>query len=313
MEYKDYYKLLGVDKKAAPEEIKKAYRKLAVKYHPDKNQGDRTAEAKFKEIAEAYEVLSDAGKRQKYDQLGSNWKQYENTGFDQSRSSRQRENYSYDVHGDPNDFFEGSGFSDFFQSFFGRGNTRNYRGNASNDFGFETPVGDLTGEIPISLQEAYHGAQRIIDVGHEKIKVKIKPGAYDGLKLRVKGKGQKGSHGKSGDLFLTIKVEPATDYERKGDDVYMDAQVDLFTALLGGKQEINTLSGKLNITIKEGTQNGRVLRLKGKGMPVYGKMDQYGDLYLKLMIKIPEQLTNEQKELTKKLQTTFVKQYAKEY
>jgi curved DNA-binding protein len=140
--------------------------------------------------------------------------------------------------------------------------------------------------------------------------VKIKPGAYDGLKLRVKGKGQKGSSGKAGDLYLTVRVENDLQYERKRDDLYMDAPLDLFTAMLGGKQEISTLSGKVNVAIKEGTQNGKVIRLKGKGMPVYNKPGESGDLYVKLIVKLPEHLTTEQKEMIKKLKGSFEKQYA---
>jgi curved DNA-binding protein len=311
MEYKDYYKTLGIDKKASQDEVKKAYRKLAVKYHPDKNQGDKTAEAKFKEVAEAYEVLSDQEKRKKYDELGSNWKQYQDSGFGGFSGQRPGGGqHSYRTYGgDGEDYFSGSGFSDFFESFFsGRGRGQGGRTRAGG-FEHDMPPGDLTGEVPITLYEAYHGTERVIDIGGEKIKVKIKPGAYDELQLRVKGKGQKGSGGKSGDLYLTVRVEPDRVYERRGDDLYTEAQVDLFTALLGGKLEIKTLSGKINITIKEGTQNGKVVRLKGKGMPVYGKSVEFGDLYVKLTVTLPEHLTVEQKELLKKLQASLQRQY----
>lgn len=304
MEYKDYYKLLGIEKTATQEDVKKAYRKLAVKYHPDKNKGDKTAEAKFKEIAEAYEVLGDPEKRKQYDRMGTNWKQYHDSGFDQTRSHKTQGDYRYDSsQGDASEFF-GGGFSDFFESFFGKSRAH------TNDFEFEIPEGDLAGEVPISLEEAYHGTQRIIDIQREKIQVKIKPGAFDGLKLRVKGKGQKGPSGHAGDLYLTVKIEPHAVYERKGDDLYMDTYVDVFTAMLGGKQEIPALSGKVNITIKEGTQNGKVVRLKGKGMPVYGKKEMFGDLYIKLNVQLPETLTDEQKELIRRLRSSFQAQYA---
>lgn len=304
MEYKDYYSILGVSKSASQDEIKKAFRKLAVKYHPDKNPGNKTAEEKFKEITEANEVLSDPEKRKQYDRLGANWKQYQNTGFDQS-AGRGGPRYTYNTQeGDGSEFFGGSGFSDFFESFFGSGRQR------SGGFGFGSPESDLAGEVPISLEEAYHGTERIINADGQRIKVKIKPGAYDGLKLKVKGKGQKGSSGKAGDLYLTIRVQPGQEYERKGNDLYMNAPVDVFKALLGGKQEITTLSGKINITLPEGTQNEKVVRLKGKGMPVYGEPDQHGDLYVKLIIHLPAHLTDEQKELIRKLQATFHKQYA---
>ena len=306
MEYKDYYKILGVDKKASQEEVKKAYRKLAIKYHPDKNQGDKSAEAKFKEIAEANEVLSDPEKRKKYDELGSNWKQYQDSGFGGQRPGGSQ--YTYQTYGgDGSEFFEGSGFSDFFESFFsGRGRRQGARSRTE----YEVPESDLSGEVPISLYEGYHGAERVIDIGGEKIKVKIKPGAYDGLQLRVKGKGQKGTSGKAGDLYLTVRVDHDPAYKRKGNDLHTDATISLFTALLGGKLGINTLSGKINITVKDGTQNGKVVRLKGKGMPVYGTTGEFGDLYVKLSVKLPENLTDEQKELVKKLQATLERQYA---
>jgi curved DNA-binding protein len=306
MEYKDYYSVLGVDKKASQEEIRKAYRKLAIKYHPDKNQGNKTAEDKFKEISEANEVLSDPEKRKQYDQLGINWKQYQNAGFDPSNyANRGGQRYTYRTGGDDSDFF-GSGFSDFFQSFFGGG--RGSYGAGGVDF--ENPENDLAGEVPVSLEEAYHGTERIINADGQRIKVKIKPGVYDGLKLKVKGKGQKGTFGKAGDLYLTIRILATPGYERRGNDLHMEAPLDMFKALLGGKQEISTLSGKINITIPEGTQNGKVVRLKGKGMPVYEKTGEHGDLYVKLMIQLPQHLTEEQKELLRKLQATVKKEYA---
>ena len=219
--------------------------------------------------------------------------------------------YYYEFEGDPSEFFGGgsSGFSDFFESFFGRG-TRQGKGFSGtggfSGFGADIPGNDLAGEITISLQEAYTGTERIIDIGGEKIKLKIKPGAYSGLKLLAKGKGEKAQGGKAGNLYITINVSPHPDYERKGNDLYMNMPVDLFTALLGGKMEIQTLSGRINMKIPEGTQNGKQFRLKGKGMPVYGT-SSHGDLYVKIQVKLPDKLTPEQKELVMKLRDSVQK------
>lgn len=319
MEYKDYYKTLGVDKRANADEIKKAYRKLAVKYHPDKNQGNKNAEEKFKEISEAYEVLNNPDKRKKYDQLGANWKQYQDSGFGPFGNGHRYRNgspggqFHYEFQGDPSDFFGGSsGFSDFFEAFFGRGSGRNNPfGSRKNHAGFnnDLPGNDLAGEISITLNEAYRGTERIIDLGGEKIRVRIKPGAYEGLKLKINGKGQPGITGKSGNLYLTVHVLPEPGLNRRGDDLEMDLNTDIFTVMLGGMLEINTFSGKLAIKIPEGSQNGKQLRLRGKGMPVYDKPGQFGNLYVTLKVTIPEKLTREQKELVNKLKNSFQKQY----
>ncbi|MEO9870586.1 DnaJ C-terminal domain-containing protein [Ekhidna sp.] len=305
MDYKDYYQVLGVNKTASQNEIKKAYRKLAVKYHPDKNPDDKVAEEKFKEISEAHEVLGDPEKRKKYDELGANWKQYQEAGFDpsgQRHSSGWSGGQHYEFDGDPSEMFGSTEFSDFFETLFGqRGRRRGYQQEFSG--------ADLAGEVAISLQEAYSGTERIADLGSEKIRLKIKPGSYDGLKLKVKGKGQKSPQGKAGDLYLTVRVQDHPSYKRQGDDIYMELAVDLFTALLGGNQEVTTLSGKVNVKVPEGTQNAKTLRLKGKGMPIYGKKT-HGDLFVKLTIKLPTKLTSEQKKIAKQLQESFQIQYA---
>ena len=307
MDYKDYYKILGVSKNASQDEIKKAYRKLAVKYHPDKTKGDKKAEDRFKEIGEAYEVLKDPEKRKKYDQLGANWKQYENAGysgggFDFSQFAGQSPGGgSFYFEGDMNDIFGGSGggFSDFFKAFFGGG------GRTRSDFsGRKSPHKghDLQAEMEISLYEAYHGTSRILNVEGKKLRVNIKPGSYDGLELRIKGKGAPGSGGgPNGDIYIKIRVKPDDHYKIDGNNLILKTDVDLYTAVLGGKKEINTLAGRLNVPVPKGSQNGSKLRLKGKGMPVYNTPGQFGDLYVQMNIVIPKNLSKEELNLFKKL------------
>lgn len=312
MEYKDYYRTLGIDNKATQEEIKKAYRNLAIKYHPDKNPGNNQAEERFKEISEAYEVLGDTKKRQQYDRLGANWKQYQQSGFEgwQGKRPHSRQ-HQYDFGDNSSDFFGGtSGFSDFFKMFFGgMGGSRGQDIFSSfSDLNLEKPGADLSGNLHISLNEAYHGTERLIDLGNEKIRVRIKPGAYEGLRLRVKEKGQRGRGGKAGHLYLTVHVSLDPGLERNGNDLIKEVPVDLFTALLGGEKEITSLSGKLKVKVPEGTQNGKQLRLRGKGMPVYDRHGQFGDLYLKLKVQLPERLNGEQKEMVKKLKASYYKQ-----
>src|SRR5690606_32723517 len=206
MDYKDYYSVLGVDKKATQEEIKKAYRKLALKHHPDKNPGDKTAEDRFKEIAEANDVLSDPEKRKKYDQLGSNWKQYENADFGSyGKSGSRNQRRSYGTGSQEDIFGGGSGFSDFFESFFGSMGDR--MGREGDLFlGFDSPAGDFTGEVPIGIQKVYLGTERIVDLGGRRIKVKITTGAYVGLMLKIKVKGTQGERGARGALYLVVRV-----------------------------------------------------------------------------------------------------------
>lgn len=308
MEYKDYYKVLGVDKKASAEEIKKAFRKLAVKYHPDKNPGNSEAEEQFKQANEAYEVLGDAEKRKKYDTLGENWNKYQHTGGQNAYAGGGGfGNGSFYYEGDFSDMFGGggqsSGFSDFFEAFFGTRNTG--WGNTGFSQGQRSVKGkDFETEMEITLEEAAQGASRLIQLENEKLRITTKPGAYNGQLLRIKGKGGKGSaDNNSGDLYVRIRVQPHNKWERRGDDLYQEQPIDLYTAVLGGSLVIDTLTGKIKLKILPGTQNGRQVRIKGKGMPVYNT-EKYGDLFVILKVLIPETLSEKQKELFEQLKNT---------
>lgn len=293
MEYRDYYKILGIQKSASTEEVKKAFRKLAVKYHPDKNPNNKAAEEKFKEINEANEVLSDPEKRKKYDELGENWKQYQQQGgqegtFDWSKWENQAGGYRTYTSD------EGSDFSDFFSNIFG-GEFRQQtnRPRKGNDF---------EAEIHISLEEAYHGTTRQLQTDGETLQIKIRPGIADGHVLRLKGKGGQGrSGGARGDIYMKVHVQFHPDFTRKGDDLYHDIPVELYTAILGGKALIRTLKGTMKIDIPKGIENNKVLRLRGLGMPKFGKEKEYGDLYAKVNIVLPKNLSENELKLFQQL------------
>ncbi len=296
MEYKNYYAILGVSKGASADEIKKAYRNLAKKYHPDKTKGDKKLEEKFKEIAEAYEVLGNKENRKKYDELGANWKNQQHqgggSGFDYSQyySKEGGQGFHQTYEGDP------EMFSDFFNNIFGGGFSQRSRRNT------QRKGQNYTAEMEITLEEAYHGCTRIINVNGKKLRIKTKPGTRDKQKIKLAGKGSPGTGGgKPGDLFITIHVLPDNRFRRKGNDLYIDFQIDLYTAVLGGKIAIPTLSGNVNMTIPKGTQGGSTLRIKGKGMPVYGSTNSFGDLYIKTSIEIPINLNEKEEKLFKEL------------
>ena len=298
MNYKDYYTVLGVSKTSTKSEIKKAYRSLAKKYHPDKTQGNKALEEKFKEISEAYEVLSNDENRKKYDKLGANWKNQQQAGGQQGGGFDYSQYYAnpgaqgnagrhQSYQGDP------EMFSDFFNNMFGGGG---YAGGGRKQAARKGQ--DFTAEMDMTFHEAYHGGARIINVNGKKLRIKTKPGTRDKQKIKLAGKGSPGTAGgPSGDLIISINILPDSKYERKGDNLYADFQLDLYIAVLGGKTEIPTPNGSVNITIPKGTQGGKTLRLKGKGMPIYGSKDLFGDLYVKIAITIPTDLSKEEEKL----------------
>lgn len=303
MEFKDYYKILGVNKTATEEEIKKAYRKLAMKFHPDRNPGNKEAEEKFKQISEANEVLSDPEKRKKYDTLGSNWRQYQTQGqgFDDffSAFGGERGGTQYRYSNDFGDLFSNiSGFSDFFENFFGRGgrSTSGARQRSSKGQDFEAT-------LYIDIRDAFRGTSKDILINRKKVRVKIDSGTRDGKKLRLKSLGNPGVNGgERGDLYLTIKINKDPFFEIEGDSLYYDLFVDLYSAVLGGKKQIFTLNGKtINLNIPAGTDSGRVLRLKELGFPISENSKKLGDLLVRIKVELPKSLTKEEKELFNKL------------
>ncbi|MCD1118379.1 DnaJ C-terminal domain-containing protein [Chryseobacterium turcicum] len=305
MAYIDYYKILGVDKSATQDDIKKAYRKLARKLHPDLNPNDKEAERKFKELNEANEVLSHPENRAKYDKYGEHWKhgeEYEKAQ-QQQRQQYQGGNYSGGFSGA--DFGEGEDFSDFFQSMFGGaagGSKRSSRGSASGKFKGQ----DVHAELSLNLKEAAKTHQQIFDINGKKVRITIPAGVYDGQQIKLKGHGSPGFNGgPSGDLYITFTIIPDSNFERVGDDLKTKVTIDLYTAVLGGEVTINTLEGSIiNLKVKEGTQNGATVRLKGKGFPVYKKEGQSGDLFVTYDVKLPTNLTDKQKELFEQLKNS---------
>jgi len=288
MEYVDYYKILGLDKNASTEDIKKAYRKLARKYHPDINPNNKEAHKKFQEVNEANEVLSDPEKRKKYDQYGKDWKHAEE--FEKAKQQQKQRTYP----GGGNEFFGSGGddnFSDFFESLFGGGGRRErretrFRGN------------DYEAQLQLSLREAFTTHQRTLTLNGKNIRITIPAGVEDGQKIRLKGHGAPGSNGgPNGDLYITFVIEEDPQFKRLGNDLYTTTDVDLYTAVLGGETTVETMSGKLKLKVPPGTQNDTKTRVKGKGFPVYKNEGQFGDLYITYKVKIPTSLTEKEKEL----------------
>ena len=299
MDFVDYYKTLGVAKNASAEDIKKAYRKLARKLHPDVNPNDKEAHKKFQQINEANEVLSDPEKRKKYDQYGENWK-----NADQYEKARQQQGQqaggSFGGFGGFGDFGSGGeytyssgeegNFSDFFESLFGGARGRRTQSKFRGQ--------DYNAELKLSLKEAYATHQQTLTINGKNVRITIPAGVENGQKIRLKGYGSPGANGgPNGDLFITFAIANEHDLKREGNNLYKTEDLDLYTALLGGEKTIDTLSGRIKLKVQPETQNGARIRLKGKGFPVYRKEGQFGDLYITWNIKLPTNLTERQKEL----------------
>jgi curved DNA-binding protein len=300
MDYIDYYKTLEVSKTATEAEIKKAYRKLARKYHPDLNPNDKEAEKKFKEINEANEVLGNAENRKKYDKYGKDWQhadEFEKAGYNPNQQ-RTRQQSSADFSGaDFSGFggdFSGSDFSDFFNSMYG--STRSsrtqskYRGQ------------DFNAELQLDLAAAYTTHKQNLTVNGKNIRITIPAGVENGQIIKIAGHGGPGANGgPNGDLYITFSIENNSDFKREGNNLYADVDLDLYTAILGGEIFVNTFDGKVKIKVPEETQPGTKVKLKGKGFPVYKKENQFGDLYITYKLKVPTKLSKKEKELFEEL------------
>jgi curved DNA-binding protein len=290
MAYTDYYKILGISKSATEEDIKKAYRKLARKLHPDLNPNDKDAHKKFQQINEANEVLSDPDKRKKYDQYGEDWKnaeQFEKARqADDSRGDRQ-----YNPRGESFSEFGGGEYSDFFEQMFGSGQrSAKFRGQ------------DYHAELRLSLHAASKTHTQTLTVNEKNIRITIPAGVEDGQVIRLRDHGAPGANGgPNGDLYITFVIEQDPIFKRAGNDLYITVNIDLYTAVLGGEVMVDTLDGKIKLKVNSGTQNGTKARLKGKGFPLYKQTGRFGDLFVSYHILIPQNLTSDQKELFTKL------------
>lgn len=298
--YKDYYKILGVDRNASEKEIKQAYRKLARKYHPDVNPGDKASEEKFKDISEAHEVLADKDKRSKYDQFGQYWQQAGQPGAGQPPPGwgEQAGGGFADF-----DFEAGGGLGDIFDLLFGQGQgrTRTQRGGGRSRKTWTPTRGrDVEYEIEVTLEEAYLGATKTFTVDGRRIEVKIPQGVKGGSRIRLAGQGEQGPGTEKGDLYLIVKMRPHPRIERKESDLYTDISVPYTTAVLGGEVQVQTLSGKVNMKIPAGTSSGQTFRLAGQGMP-HLRGGGKGDLYARVKITVPKSLSQREKDLLQEL------------
>jgi curved DNA-binding protein len=289
MAFIDYYKILEVDKKATEAEIKKAYRKLARKYHPDLNPNDKEAERKFKEINEANEVLSHAENRKKYDDYGENWQHAE-----EFEKSKQQQQYHRGGQQDGFGGFSGGGdFSDFFESMFG-GRSSGSGGRRTAQFKGQ----DFNAELHLDLKDVYTTHKRTLTINGKNIRITIPAGVENGQQIKISGLGGEGAGGgPKGDLYITFTIENHTNFKLDKHNLYSTVSLDLYTAILGGDITADTFDGKVKLTVKPGTQNGTKVKLKGKGFPVYKKEGEFGDLYITYQVQIPTNITEKEKEL----------------
>lgn len=311
MAFIDYYKVLGVERNASQDDIKKAYRKMARKYHPDLNKDDPNAKDKFQEINEANEVLSDPEKRKKYDEYGEHWKhadefKAEREAYQRAQQSGGQSAYWYSVNGD--DFIGGfgrgnaSGFSDFFEQLFGHGASA---GRSGRGYNMMSRGGDIEAQMNLSLHEAAVTHKQTFSVNGENLRITIPAGIADGQMIKLKGHGEKGSNGApDGDLYITFKIAPDPDFKREGDDLFTDVDIDLYTAVLGGTVNVRTINGMVKLKVNPGTQNDTKVRLRGKGFPVYKKEGTFGDLIVTYHVDIPTALSEKQKELFTQLKNS---------
>ena len=300
MAFIDYYKILGIPKDATADQVKKAYRKLARKYHPDVNPGDKESERKFKELNEANEVLSHPENRKKYDQYGENWKHGEEYAKAQQQQQRQYQSQQQGGFSGA-DFGEGEDFSDFFQSMFGGnqgGFGRSSRGSAAGKFKGQ----DVSAEINLHLKEAATTHQKTFEINGKKVRITIPAGVEDGQKIKLSGYGNPGVNGgPAGDLYITFTILEDKNFKRMGNNLSTTVDLDFYTAVLGGEVPVKTLDGIVNLKVKPETQNGTKVRLKGKGFPVYKKEGEFGDLMVTYDVKIPTDLTEKEKDLFEQL------------
>ncbi len=292
MDYIDYYKILEIDKNASEADIKRAYRKLARKYHPDLNPKDEAANKKFQQINEANEVLSDAEKRKKYDKYGKDWahaEAYEKAGGQRQQSYSNQDGGGQDFGGDYD-------FSDFFSSMFGGTETQGKRRRT------QFRGQDIQAEFQLNLKDAYTTHKQVFTVNGKSIRITIPAGVENGQTIKLSGHGSEGMNGgPNGDLYITFKIHNNTHFKRIGNDLYCDVAVPFYTAVLGGDLVVETFEGKVKLKVAPETQNGIKVKLKGKGFPIYKKEGNFGDLYISYQIKMPTDLTDQEKELFSQL------------